>query len=66
MAFSLWWGGLTFYAAVVLPIASEQFGSTEQGLVTEQVAVWHNGLLTIMTLCVLIDAARLRSGRLAC
>lgn len=41
---SLWWGGLTVYAAIVVPIGSDVFGATDQGFVTQQVTHWLNGL----------------------
>lgn len=56
LLFAVWWGGLTFYAAIVIPVGSEQIGETEQGFVTQQVTQWHNALLTAMTLCLLIEA----------
>lgn len=56
--FAVWWGGLTFYAAIVVPTGSEQIGATEQGFITQQVTRWHNALLTAMTICLLIEAWR--------
>ena len=58
LLFAVWWGGLTFYAAIVVPIGGEQIGETEQGFVTQQVTRWHNALLTAMTVCLLIEACR--------
>jgi hypothetical protein len=58
LLFAAWWGGLTFYAIVVVPIGSEQIGSASQGFITQGVTVWHNGLLTAMTVCVLAEAWR--------
>lgn len=43
-SFALWWGGLTFYSVVVVPIGTEAFDSTSQGFVTQQVTNWLNGL----------------------
>jgi hypothetical protein len=37
-----WQGGFLFYAAVVVPVATEQFGAKEQGFVTQRVTVWLN------------------------
>ncbi|OYW22951.1 MAG: hypothetical protein B7Z55_04045, partial [Planctomycetales bacterium 12-60-4] len=42
LAFSLWWGGLTVYAGIVVPIGTELFGSTAQGFITQQVTHWLN------------------------
>lgn len=47
---TLWWGGLTFYSAVVVPVGTEVLESTElQGLVTQQVTRYLNmlGLLAV-------------------
>ena len=46
-----WWGGLTVYAAIVVPIGTEIFGSTEQGFVTQRVTNWLN-LLAALMLCL--------------
>ncbi|MCA9269901.1 MAG: hypothetical protein KDA41_15580, partial [Planctomycetales bacterium] len=42
-----WWGGLTFYAGVVVPVGAAVFGSTEQGFVTQRVTNWLNLLLAV-------------------
>ncbi len=47
LSFSVWWGGLTFYALVVVPVATETFGSTEQGFVTQRVTNWLNILAAV-------------------
>jgi hypothetical protein len=60
--FGVWWGGLTFYAAVVVPIGTSMVGSIEQGFITQQVTWWHNGLSTVITIALLLEALRLRSG----
>ena len=49
---SLWWGGLTIYAGVVVPIGAQMFGSTRQGFVTQQVTYWLNVLLLLAILAV--------------
>lgn len=41
---SIWFGGFTFYAAVVVPLGSELLGKTEQGFVTQRVTVWLNAI----------------------
>jgi uncharacterized membrane protein len=41
----LWWGGLTFYSAIVVPIGTNVLQSSEQqGLVTQQVTKYLNAL----------------------
>lgn len=43
--FALWWGGLTFYATVVVPTGAEVLGGhVLQGFVTRIVAQYLNGL----------------------
>ena len=42
--FAVWFGGFTFYAAVVVPIGTELIGTSEQGIVTQTVSNWLNGL----------------------
>jgi len=42
----LWLGGLTFYAAVVVPIGAEITSGTTQGFVTQRVTFWLNLLGT--------------------
>jgi hypothetical protein len=49
-AFALWWGGLTFYALVVVPVGTTVLDSAvAQGAVTQTVTVWLNriGWLTL-------------------
>lgn len=58
LLFAIWWGGLTFYAAVVVPIGTQQIGSLDQGFITQQVTRWHNGLLAAMTFYLLIESIR--------
>jgi hypothetical protein len=41
-----WLGGLTFYAAIVVPIGAEITSSTTQGFVTQRVTFWLNLLGT--------------------
>lgn len=50
--FSIWFGGFTFYAAVVVPIGTDLIGTSEQGLVTQSVSNWLNGIggLTLLGL----------------
>lgn len=60
LTFATWWGGITFYSLAVVPIGSEQIGSTEQGFITEQVTWRHNLLLVVMTGLLLIESWRQR------
>lgn len=53
---AVWWGGLTFYAVVVVPIGTEVLGSVEQGFITQQVIRWHNGLTVVFLLLMLFEA----------
>jgi hypothetical protein len=43
LAWSVWWGGLTLYAAIVVPVATESIGALEQGFVTQRVTAWLHG-----------------------
>ncbi len=49
LMWAVWWGGLTFYAAVVVPLGTEEFGSMEQGFLTQRVSLWLN-----LACCVMI------------
>ena len=62
VSLTLWWGGLTFYSLVVVPIGSEVFGTTAQGFVTQRVTHWLNGigLVTLVLLLWNLTAARRR------
>jgi len=39
-ALAAWWGGLTFYGGVVVPLGSARFGAAEQGVVTRDATQW--------------------------
>lgn len=56
------WGGLSFYALVVVPAGSTLHGSVEQGFVTQAVTRWHNGLLLGLVGCLAAEAW-IRSSR---
>lgn len=56
VSLAVWWGGLTFYAAIVVPLGIEQFGGVEQGLLTQRVTVRLNVAGTIVGICLLADA----------
>jgi hypothetical protein len=51
-----WLGGLTFYAAIVVPIANRILGSGEQGLVTQEVTNWLNVIGVGVLVIVLANA----------
>jgi hypothetical protein len=67
LALAVWWGGLTFYGAVVVPVGTEVLGgATEQGFVTQRVTERLN-VLGVVTLALLLwnllaSAAALRPG----
>ncbi len=58
---ALWWGGLSFYAIIVVPTGSEQIGSVAQGFITQRVTYWHNPLGAIMTIALAVEAYRTSS-----
>ena len=60
IGFAVWWGGLTFYALIVVPIGTEMLGSVEQGFVTQQVTRALNVIGTVMLILLFINAARAR------
>lgn len=64
VSWSVWWGGLSFYAVIVVPIGTEAIGSVEQGFITQRVTYWHNGLTALVSMVLLIEAYRTRSRTL--
>lgn len=62
VSLALWWGGLTFYSLVVVPIGSEFLGASAQGFVTQRVTHWLNGIgvVTLVLLLWNLTAARRR------
>ncbi len=56
LSLAVWWGGLTFYAAIIVPLGIEQFGGIEQGLLTQRVTVRLNLAGTLAGICLLADA----------
>ena len=64
LVWAAWWGGLSFYAVVVIPIGTELIGSVEQGFITQRVTQWHNGLSGLFFVCLLIDASGRRRREL--
>ncbi len=61
LVWASWWGGLSFYAIVVVPVGTEEIGSVEQGFITQRVSQWHNALTGLFILILLIEAAWRRS-----
>lgn len=61
LVWATWWGGIFFYATVVVPIGTEAIGTVEQGFLTQQVSQMHNRLSIVFLLCLLVEAVRLRS-----
>ncbi len=56
---AVWWGGLTFYAVVVVPSGAKVLGGEiEQGFVTRVVAPWINLFGLLAALIVAVDAVR--------
>ena len=53
VSLALWWGALTFYSLVVVPIGSDVLGATAQGFVTQRVTHWLNGI-GLVTLILLL------------
>lgn len=58
IVWATWWGGLCFYAIVVVPISTDLIGSVEQGFITQRVTVWHNVLTGVFLACLIIQAFR--------
>lgn len=58
---TIWWGGLSFYAMVVVPIGSDVIGSTQQGFITQRVTQWHNAISCLFMVLLLVEAYRRRS-----
>ena len=58
-----WWGGLCFYAVVVVPIGTALIGTLEQGFITQQVTQCHNGLSFVFLICLLIEASYRQCSR---
>jgi hypothetical protein len=68
IALAFWWGGLTFYSLVAVPIGADVLGgNAEQGFITRLVTRWINisGAATLLVLvgstCALWRCAGLRS-----
>lgn len=46
-ALAIWFGGLTFYGGVVVPLGTDRFGAAEQGIVTRDATPWLHGLAAL-------------------
>jgi hypothetical protein len=51
----IWFGGLTFYAAIVVPVGTDAIGATGQGFITQQVTIRLNIAATLLLACWLWD-----------
>lgn len=52
LLWALWWGGFTFYAAIVIPLGAQLVGVTMQGFITQQVSLGLNiigGITLLLT-----------------
>ena len=60
---SLWLGGLTFYALIVVPTGTSLWGSVQQGFLTQRVTAELNMISSVVLILLLINAviARRRS-----
>ena len=63
LAWGVWWGGLTFYAWLVVPIGTERIGSLDQGFITQRVTWWHNAILIGFVVLLAIDGIGHRASR---
>lgn len=61
LVWAVWWGGLTFYALLVVPIGTERIGSLDQGFITQRVTWWHNAILIGFVVLLAIDGLRHRA-----
>ncbi len=61
LLWGVWWGGLCFYAVVVVPIGTDSIGSVDQGFITQRVTNWHNLILGVFVLCLAVEAYRRRA-----
>jgi len=61
LAWAIWWGGIFFYAVVVVPIGTEAIGSIEQGFITQKVSQVHNVIAIAFLVCLAVETARTRS-----
>ncbi len=64
LLWGVWWGGLCFYAVVVVPIGTDSIGTVDQGFITQRVTWWHNLILGAFIACVAVEAYLRRSDKL--
>jgi hypothetical protein len=62
LLWGVWWGGLCFYAVVVVPIGTDSIGSVAQGFITQRVTLWHNVIFGAFLSALAAEACR-RRGR---
>lgn len=62
-ALAAWWGGLTFYAGVVVPLGTARFGAAEQGMVTRDATQWLHGLAVLAAIGLAFVAWNNPAGR---
>ena len=55
LVFAAWWGGLTIYAAIVVPVGADVLDATTQGFVTRRVTHWLNGLAGVAAAAALTE-----------
>ncbi len=56
LIWALWWGGLTFYASIVVPEGTRQLGSFGQGLITQKVSSYHHWISLALLACLLVES----------
>lgn len=62
VSWAIWWGGLTFYATVVIPTAHEILGThLDVGFITREVTNWINGIASGALLVMLVNCVIARS-----
>lgn len=62
-ALAAWWGGLTFYGGVVVPLGTARFGAAEQGMVTRDATQWLHGLAVLAAIGLSVVAWNNPAGR---
>lgn len=69
LLWGLWWGGLSFYAIVVVPVGTEQIGSVDQGFYSQHALYlwltaieWLYGLTVPLTLLSTWQASEVKDS----